>query len=77
MINLEMSLILTLFAVLGIAHLYRTRSHVLPLIVVTIQGVWIANASSSEWWTHIAIFALVAAHAYGVFANSRITKGES
>lgn len=77
MINLEMSVILTLLAVLGIAHLYRTRSHVLPLIVVTIQGVWIAEVSSREWWTHIAIFALVAAHAYGVFANSRITKGES
>ena len=77
MISLEMSVTLTLFGVLGIVHLYRTRSHVLPLIVVTIQGVWIANASSSEWWPHIAVYALVAAHAYGLFANSRITKGES
>ena len=72
-----MSVILTVFAVLGIAHLYRTRSHVLPQMVVTVQGVWIANASRSEWWTHVAIFALVAAHAYGIFVNSRITEGES
>lgn len=77
MISLEMSVILTLFAVLCIVHLYRTRSHVLPLIVVTIQGVWIANASSSEWWPHVAVFALVAAHAYGLFVSSRITEGES
>lgn len=72
-----MSVILTALGVFGILHLYRTRSHVLPMMVVTIQGVWIANASSSQWWPHLAVFALVAAHAYGFFAAQQTTHGES
>ncbi|MDZ7914774.1 MAG: hypothetical protein U5O16_23520 [Rhodococcus sp. (in: high G+C Gram-positive bacteria)] len=77
MIPLEMSVVLTVFGILGILHLCRTLSHVLPLMAVTIQGVWIATCSGNEWWTHVAIFAIVAAHAYGIFVNSRTLKGES
>lgn len=72
-----MSVTLTLLGVVGVLHLYRSQSHVIPLMVVTIQGVWVANASSSQWWPHIAVFALVAAHVYGFFATQRITQGES